>query len=135
MRFMTLILFCAALLFSAEVTWRHDYRAAQKEAMAEQKPMLVFLSREWCGGCRVMKEKVFTDKTVSDYMAEHFVTVAFDTEREPVPEALAMAVTPVFHFLDPQGKPVRELLVGGKMPPKFLKLLEEADARFRSGTY
>jgi hypothetical protein len=46
-----------------------------------------------------------------------------------------MAVTPVFHFLDPRGKPVRERMVGGKMPPKFLKLLEEADERFRSGSY
>lgn len=51
----------------------------------EGKSVLVDMYTDWCGWCKVMDKKTFTDPTVIDYLNEHFVLVKFNAEqREPV---------------------------------------------------
>jgi len=49
------------------------------------KLVLVDMYTNWCGWCKVMDKKTFTDPTVVDYLNEHFVLVKFNAEqRKPV---------------------------------------------------
>jgi len=49
------------------------------------KKVMVDMYTSWCGWCKVMDKKTFTDKAVIDYLNEHFVLVKFNAEqREPV---------------------------------------------------
>ncbi len=51
----------------------------------KDKKVLVDLYTHWCGWCKVMDKKTFTDQEVINYLNENFVLVKFNAEqREPV---------------------------------------------------
>jgi len=108
-----------------KIHWQHDYDDAQELAQKVHKPLLLFMSQDRCGSCKFMKEEVFTDVPLITYINAHFIPVLLDISDGMVPDELQVQVTPVFHFLDEQGKKLRESLIGGKTAPFFLPLLKK----------
>lgn len=57
------------------------------EAVAahQQNPKMVFIDvyTDWCGWCKVMDKKTFTDPQVIQYINQHFYPVKFNAENEP----------------------------------------------------
>ncbi|WP_018337690.1 thioredoxin family protein [Butyricimonas synergistica] len=51
---------------------------------AKETGKLVFVDcfTEWCGPCKMLSLKVFTNDSVADYFNEHFVCVKFDMEKD-----------------------------------------------------
>ena len=45
----------------AQIKWRTDTKAAEREAAKLERPLLVFFSAEWCMPCLEMKRKSFAD--------------------------------------------------------------------------
>lgn len=113
-------------LYAADVSWQTSYAKAAKMAGSMNKPMLVFMNKQGCGSCAYMKENVFTDPAVVEYLNTHFIAVSLDIHTNDAPKALQVTVTPVFHFLNADGSQSQETLVGGKTAPFFLKLLKQA---------
>lgn len=85
------ILFILGLLFlgnpltQAEgikwMTWTEAIQANKK------KPKLIFVDvyTSWCGWCKVMDQKTFSDPDVAKYMSDNFYCVKFDAEqKEPI---------------------------------------------------
>ncbi len=63
------------------------YAIDDLEAMKDikGKKVLVDMYTSWCGWCKVMDKKTFTDPAVVEYLNENFVLVKFNAEqREPV---------------------------------------------------
>ncbi len=51
----------------------------------EGKKVLVDMYTSWCGWCKVMDKKTFTDPKVVEYLNDNFVLVKFNAEqKEPV---------------------------------------------------
>ena len=121
-----LLLATVFTLHAGDIEWFFDYNEAMKSAQKEHKNILVFMSQPGCGTCEYMKENVFVDKDVETYINRNFVALNLNVYDEDVPHDLKVRVTPVFHFLDAEGKPVHAKLIGGKTAPFFLKLLQEA---------
>ncbi len=46
----------------------------------EKKPILIDLYTNWCGWCKVMDKKTYSDKNVISYLAEKFYTVKLNAE-------------------------------------------------------
>lgn len=53
-----------------------------KNPNKEGKKYLVDVYTEWCGWCKVMDKKTFTDPAVQAYLDENFHIVKFDAERK-----------------------------------------------------
>lgn len=46
----------------------------------EKRPVLIDLYTDWCGWCKVMDKKTYSNKKVSEYLAQKFYPVKVDAE-------------------------------------------------------
>jgi len=119
-----LILFISISSYASEILWNDSYQEAALEAKAENKPMLVFMSRAGCGSCEYMEDTVLIDNEVSDYINKNYIAVHLDIHDNDAPKSLQVSVTPVFHFLKSDGSELKESLYGGKTAPFFIKIIQ-----------
>lgn len=47
-----------------------------------KKKILVDVYTDWCGWCKVMDKKTFSDRKIAAYLKEHFYTVKFNAEQK-----------------------------------------------------
>jgi len=76
------------------------------KAKAENKPIFLDAYTTWCGPCKYMATKIFTQDKVADFFNANFVSTKFDMEKG---EGLELAkkygvkVYPTFLVLDSDG--------------------------------
>jgi thioredoxin-related protein len=70
----------AQTAFSNKINWMTWEQAIEAN---KKSPKMIFvdLYTGWCGWCKVMDNKTFTDSLVIDYMNRHFYAVKFDAEQ------------------------------------------------------
>ena len=127
MKKLLLLALMSLSLLASDVSWYTSYTKAAQHAKKQDKPMLVFMNRPGCGSCAYMKETVFTDKNVVDYLNDNYIAVSLDIHTNDAPKALQVTVTPVFHFLHSDGTQSLDTLFGGKTAPFFIKLLKQGN--------
>lgn len=53
---------------------------AETAAATEKKPMLIDLYTNWCGWCKVMDKKTYTNKDLAAYVQEKYYAVKINAE-------------------------------------------------------
>ncbi|MDX5417701.1 MAG: thioredoxin family protein [Hymenobacteraceae bacterium] len=67
---------------SSDLTWRHSYEEAAKQAATEHKPILmVFAGSDWCKPCIMLRKEVWDTPEFRDYAKDHFVLLELDFPR------------------------------------------------------
>jgi len=97
---------------------------ALKLAKAENKPIFLDISTSWCGWCKRMKSKVFTNADVANYYNSNFINVSVDAEKgEGIKLKNKYGVTgyPTFVFIKPDGSLAKKH-AGYRSPEKFIQL-------------
>jgi thioredoxin-related protein len=62
--------------------WLTDYKQAQQEAKAQNKPLLIeFTGSDWCPPCILLKKEVFTSPEFQSYAAKNFILLEVDFPR------------------------------------------------------
>jgi thioredoxin-related protein len=127
---------------STELKW-YRFDEGYKKAVAENKIILVDAYTEWCGWCKVMDKKTYTDASVISKLNQCFVCIKLNPE---VDEAFAFAdkkmrsaellqyigngqVTgfPTTIFWTNPGKDEKRYVQPGYLPPAdFITLLDMA---------
>lgn len=114
-----------------DVVWAADFGAAQREAAASGKPMILFFTAEWCALCRIMKRQVWADEEVEETVNAGFVPVAIDVkDPDSAPAAFErypVGAWPTTYVTDAEGK-VLAHAAGGLGKSEFLELLDTAVA-------
>ncbi len=103
-----------------------SFREALEQAKAGNKWVFVDCYTSWCGPCRHMAEKVFTQKAAGDYFNSRFVCVKFDMEKGEgveLAKRLKVKAYPSFYLLRPDGT-VRHKIVGGNELDEFIRSVE-----------
>ena len=73
-------------LMTGTLQWTTFDRIAKKDMDGNKKKFLVDVYTDWCGWCKVMDKKTFTDPTVQKYLEDNFHVIKFDAEQKaPVP--------------------------------------------------
>jgi len=62
--------------------WTTFERLAKQTENIGNKKYLVDVYTEWCGWCKVMDKKTFTDPQIQKYLRENFHIVKFDAEQK-----------------------------------------------------
>jgi protein disulfide-isomerase len=60
------------------VPWRSDLTAAAAEAQADERPMLLYFTADWCGPCRMMRRDVYSDPDIAQRIVGAAVPVKLD---------------------------------------------------------
>ena len=53
---------------------------AQAQAKKEPRPLMVDVYTSWCGPCKMLDAKTFSDPRLADYVNKHFYPVKFNAE-------------------------------------------------------
>ena len=56
------------------------YDEGLKLAKKEKKPVFVEFFTNWCKFCKKMEKETYSDKTISEYLSEHFIMVKVNAE-------------------------------------------------------
>ena len=56
----------------------YNIEEAQKRAKDSPKMVFIYFTAKWCGWCKVMDKKTFTDPEVADYLNQYFYSVKMD---------------------------------------------------------
>ena len=62
-----------------KIEWLTIQEAQEKNAK-EKRPIIVDLYTDWCGWCKVMDRKTYSNKNVISYVSEKFYAVKMDAE-------------------------------------------------------
>jgi thioredoxin-related protein len=123
MKQLLLILMMTLGLF-AEVEFVDSYKEALELAHEENKLVMLMFSMQECPACKHMKEKVYTDERVSDYMDAYFISYEIDILEEEL-EGFRVYATPTYYFLRKDGSQIGKPFVGGASAEAFLQILKE----------
>jgi thiol:disulfide interchange protein len=100
------------------------YSEGLRAAQAEQKPMLVFFTAEWCHFCHKMAQEALADVQVVR-LAEQFVCVVVDADAEPdACQKLRVEYFPTVQFLSPRGVTLNRVV--GQQPAQEVLLAMRA---------
>lgn len=64
-----------------EIEWI-SFAEAEKRMKEEPRKVWIDVYTDWCGWCKVLDKKVFTNPEVIDYMNKKFYAIKFNAERQ-----------------------------------------------------
>lgn len=106
-----LIFFCLLRLnLSAQGKIDFDasgFDAVLQRAQKEHKPIFYMLYATWCSHCNKMKQEVFTDTLVSNFINKHYISAWQDIEKGEgavFKKKFGIKYFPTFIFFDPNGR-------------------------------
>lgn len=67
---------------STELSWLTVEQASKIASNNNSKKFLIDVYTDWCGWCKVMDKKTFTDPEVIKYLNDNFHVVKFDAEQK-----------------------------------------------------
>jgi thiol:disulfide interchange protein len=127
MKKIVLLMALVATSLFADLNWV-KYSKAIEQAKAENKIVMVMLTREGCPACEYMKDIVFESSNVMEEFNKNFIAVQVDIHNDNIPNSLTFIGTPTFHFLNKYEMKV-DRIDGGVNAKTFLDKLKELEAK------
>ena len=118
--------------------WLTNYAAAQAQARAENKMLLInFTGSDWCPPCIMLHRQILSQPEFADYAASHLVLLEVDfphakaqsdaqkAANENLANQYGIYAFPTVIVLDSSGKKIGELGYMGGGPEAFIAALEK----------
>jgi thiol:disulfide interchange protein len=86
-----------------------DWNKALAEAKSTNKLVFIDVYATWCGPCKQLKQKTFTDKKVAEFFNQNFINVSIDAEKGvgvELSNKYAVSAYPTLIFTNAEGAPV-----------------------------
>ena len=113
------------------IEWLPWARSTFERAQAEDKPVLLSITAQWCYWCHVMDETTYSDPDVQSLLARSFIAIRVDNDHRPdINARYNVGGWPTTAFLTPHGG-----LIGGAtyLPPdQFLAMLMELESAYKA---
>lgn len=97
------------------IPWRTSLVDARAESQAQDKPVLLYFTADWCGPCQTMRRTTWSNPDVEQAMQD-FVPVKIDIDDQPaIAQQYGIRSVPTYAVLNGDGRPVRASM--GAIPP------------------
>lgn len=116
--------FSTALVGQGIQFFEGSWEEAVEEAVSKGKLVFVDAYTTWCGPCKMMSARVFTEEKVGDYFNENFINVKVDMEKpdgRKFGSKFPITAYPTLLFLNEKGQLVKKS-VGAKQPIQLINL-------------
>ena len=123
MKYLLLALAFGVSLLAHGLQFEHKFDVALQKAEHQNKEVMMMYSAEWCPECNYMKDVVFKDQKVADYIQKHFIVLTLDIQKDKLPKGFEYIGIPTFFFLDKNAKE-KHRIIGGDKASKFLAELK-----------
>jgi thioredoxin-related protein len=124
MRYIVSIALLCSFLVANQLNFETNYLNALKKAKQQNKKVMMIYSAKWCPECEYMKDVVFKEDKVFDYIQKYFIVLSLDIDKDKLPEGFNYVGIPTFFFIDKNAKEI-DRIVGGDKADKFLNSLKE----------
>ena len=116
-----IVLFCVAHpTAAAEIGWSTDLDDAWKQAVTQNRPLLIFVSSPGCKYCTLMNRDTYGDAAVAAQIKRSFVPVVIDASRSGrLVRELKVQAFPTTLVVSPRSVLIDRL--EGYAPPKQMK--------------
>ena len=84
-----------------------------KKAKAEKKIIFLDAYASWCGPCKILQKKVFTQKSVGDFYNARFINVKMDMEKGEGPalsQVYPLEAYPTMLYIDSDGRVLKKII-------------------------
>lgn len=86
------------------IFYKDSWASALQKAKAENKTIFLYIGASWCGPCKKLKAKTFTNAKVGAYFNANFICVSLDGEDggdgTMLTEKYKLAYFPSLYFVD-----------------------------------
>ncbi|MBS0265178.1 MAG: thioredoxin family protein [Planctomycetes bacterium] len=90
---------------TAESVWGHDFTAAEAEAAASGRPLVIHFHAKWCGPCKAMERDLLHTQAILKELDAKYVAVKVDTDKYPnLVQRFGIKGMPTDIVLSPEGK-------------------------------
>ena len=124
MRYIIFTIIFQIILMANELHYEHNFNKALNKAKSQNKELMMIYSAPWCPECNYMKDVVFKDKKVLNYIQKHFIVLNLNIQKDKLPKGFEYPGIPTFFFIDKNAKQ-KAKIVGGNKADKFLKQLKK----------
>ncbi|QOP40681.1 thioredoxin family protein [Sulfurimonas marina] len=130
-KLLIIMMLLSGSLFANEIHWAKDFTSGIKTAKKENKPVLFVFSRHSCKYCVILEKTTFSNNQVIDTLNKDFVSIiAYSDEGDRFPQELWRPGTPTLWFLDENGQPMYQPLMGAVGEEYFIEALKVVKKAF-----
>ncbi|MBI1221238.1 MAG: DUF255 domain-containing protein [Bacteroidetes bacterium] len=107
------------------------FEQALKKAQQENKPIFMDAYTSWCGWCKELDKRTFSDQTLADYMNNHFINVKMDMESgegEKLGSKYDVSAYPTLLFIHQNGR-LAHRIEGFMQAPAMLEEVKFAEKK------
>lgn len=128
-----LLLVTLSVMFANGIKWEKDYATALKQSKALSKPMMFIISNHHCHFCVQFEETALSSpKVIQKLNSNYVVSIVYVDENPVFPRDLNVGGTPATWFLQSNGEPMFEPLMGAIDTVSFLKALDIVSAEYKN---
>jgi thioredoxin-related protein len=133
-KIMMLLLLVSTFLGAASLQLETGYTTALAKAQKENKPVMLVLSSHQCRYCDLFDSETLSDSMVIEALNRDFVSaIVYAAQGEYAPEILITGATPTIWFLQPNGDPMFQPIMGAVGKEDFVKALAIVHEEYLKG--
>lgn len=129
-----LLLLAVGSLLGDGIKWQKEYNTAIKVAKQQDKPLLFIISNHNCRYCLELESTTLKNPKVIQKVNSEFVALILYVDQDPVfPRDLYVGGTPATWFIEGNGEPMFQPLMGAIGKDDFLRALELVKQESKKG--
>ena len=126
------VLLVASSLHAEALKWAKDFNSGIERAKKEHKPVMFVYSRHGCKYCMLLEGDTFSNQGIVKNLNKNFISVvSYSDENDYIPRELWRPGTPTIWFLDSDGMPMYQPIMGYVDSKQFPQILEVVKLDFK----